>query len=436
MHFVCKTCRVSVCPACVLVNHHDRTQHDIKDVKTVHREWLNEMGSKIQNAETDIAKKQRSCQRLNKTQHKIKLVQRNQEKEIDKAATAAKTDVDKLCADLKSEVRRKYEATYLEYEDRKEKLLKRVNDLKMIVKDGKASVDVTKSHEFVTHQYNAVTEKLKAVQLHDQEHLDSGVSQVQFEIEPSAHDDDEAVQLYDQGHLDSGVSQVEFKREPLAYRFHGDLETNYVLVKNVEGVERKLQHMNILYRGDGRNKRNVASNKNGTVLAICDQGGQVIVFKFTKQSDGEFKISNPDLTHACKYGGEYKYAAWGRQSSKPVANDIDVADCCIYATTFMSILKFSSSGEFQGVLYQKHDYVRYVRSGDEYGPHFNCITTTPDGRIVVGDRGNPKSKPSIIILTPDGKIQKELELEIQPTDIAAISNIYKSCAGRRSSWWS
>ena len=106
----------------------------------------------------------------------------------------------------------------------------------MIGKDSKASMDVTKSRGFVT-QYNAMTEKLKAVQLHDQGHLDCGVNQVEFEMEPSTHWflDDKAMQLHDQGLLDSGVSQVEFKMEPLAYRFHVDVEANYIPTKNIKG---------------------------------------------------------------------------------------------------------------------------------------------------------------------------------------------------------
>ena len=361
MHFICETCSVIVCQACVLVNHRDQTKHQIKDIN--HKVRLKYMKQKISKVKEVFAECEKECLDMEVTEQNITFSIASEEKKIDAAGIKAKVKVDKQCSDLKTELRKQHEPKLQECQRQKKMLQERANDLQRVL-TGARQLEALTSQEFV-QQYNMLEEKLASIQTQ------------------------ERTLIYPE--------DVRFKTEPLKFQLGSirSVEKNTaekVVMKSTKDRKRKLK-LCVEMNNFTNTVDCVASNHSGSVLAISELGSNLVLIY-------------------CKQNEEYEYK---RQSSLNVPRAKDehglwcnqvaiAADETIYVARHRRIHKYTSSGEYQKVIFIGEDKTT-----------LSYIVTTPNGKIVIAS-----NEHAIILLTCDGDVEKTVQTEYLPLAIAVI----------------
>ena len=81
LHFYCLTCQVTVCQACLVLNH-EWPKHKIKSVKDVHQEKMKIMDATVKRNEKLIADFRKSSQHVTDCEQKIHAFIKRSEEEI------------------------------------------------------------------------------------------------------------------------------------------------------------------------------------------------------------------------------------------------------------------------------------------------------------------------------------------------------------------
>ena len=88
LYFYCLTCQVTVCQACLVLNH-ERSKHQIKSMKDVHEEKIKIMEATVKRHEKLIADFRKSSQHVTDCERKIHACIKQSGEDIDRATAVA-----------------------------------------------------------------------------------------------------------------------------------------------------------------------------------------------------------------------------------------------------------------------------------------------------------------------------------------------------------
>ena len=372
MHFYCTTCHTFVCRACTVTNHKQH-QHQIQEVKVLHREQMQQVTATITKLEQDALLCKKTSREISGTKLQILSSIQTEDAKIDQALALL---MEKACAEsdaLKAEIRRTFEPKLKQCQEGETSVQKRAEELQRAVTDARAVMTATSSHDFVI-QHKSLMDKLKALPSgpsHDEEQIQYQPGEVEFKAEQVMT-------------LKLGTITIKQGRQPVARK------------RNTVGLVRKMTKSAEL-GGFTRAIISIASNRAGDILANSD--GTNAVHIYCKQSNGQYKKqSSLNVTGSKFDGSQYCYVTIAPDEGYfIVAND-------------RRIHMYSQSGKYQHVCYTAPE-----------GAKLSCISTMKDGRIIAGNNADDV----ITLHTPDGMtLMKTINTRIQLVCITAINNTH------------
>ncbi|XP_072036174.1 uncharacterized protein [Amphiura filiformis] len=162
LHFYCVTCKVLVCQACVLLEH-DKSTHEIKGVKAIYTEKLQQMKDRIQNANDEAKKNEHSVQQVLQLTKQGEESTAVTEKEIDRAMEVAHAKVNESGKALKIQLTELNQKHLLGYQKQKEDLERANQALGDMVAEAGSVMEAT-PYEYVA-KHDQLEEKFEATEL-------------------------------------------------------------------------------------------------------------------------------------------------------------------------------------------------------------------------------------------------------------------------------
>ena len=381
MHFYCSTCHIFVCRACTVINH-KQPQHQIQEVKVLHREQMQQLNATITKLEQDALICEKKSREIGRTKQQILSSIQAEETKIDRALELL---MEKACAesdDLKAEIQRKIEPKLKQCQEGETSLQKRAEELQGAVTNARVVMTVTSSHDFVI-QHKSLMDKLTATGPSHEEQIQYQPGEVEFKAE--------------QVTLKLGTITIKQEgRQPVARK------------KNTDGLALKLNPIPAVLHGFHHCMWSIASNRAGDILAISEGiGTQAAVHTYSKQSNGQYKKKSSLNVTGSKFNGSQNcYVTIAPDERYFVAND-------------RRIHMYSQSGRYQRVCNTARE-----------GANLTYISTMTDGRIIAGDYRYKNRENGITLLshTPDGihvvTQIKKINTSIPPARITTINNTH------------
>ncbi|XP_072022578.1 uncharacterized protein [Amphiura filiformis] len=163
LHFYCVTCRVLVCQACGFLDH-DKSTHEIKGVKTIYAEKLQQMKDRIQSANIEKKKNKHLVQQVLKLKKQVKESTAETEQEIDRAKDDAVAKVIESGKTIKTQLRELRQKHLLGYQKQEEELDRDNQALGKVIAEAGRVMESATPYEYVT-KHDQLEEKFEEIQL-------------------------------------------------------------------------------------------------------------------------------------------------------------------------------------------------------------------------------------------------------------------------------
>ena len=401
---------------------------------SIHRQQkLNAMKVEISKAEQYCLECQRAAAELEKTEKQILTYTAYEECKISKAAEVAKCRIDRQSADLKAQVRKMHESQLGECRRQKVALQEKVKLMQSLVFNAKATMGATSSE--ILKKSELLSKELKALQQGNGRGVyQYSPGEVKFKIDPLIVSFGD-IKLGDVEVTSGSLTETNAKGlggAQIQSDFADDTTNTSVIAqnipevtrlsprrwekiispayseiaeKNAEGMTRQLE-LFFAFQGLQSCVQNISTNESGSVLAVSERSGNVV--------------------HVChrQANGEYE-----RKFCLNVPKDYGTGPCLVtikedrgfFVARDRAIHMYSAAGDYL----KSGLNVRCETNGrpSDSDLSFICITSTPDGRIILGDFKGVSSKLSALeIRTPDGNLIRTIPMDTFPVDIAAVDN--------------
>ena len=379
----CFTCDAFVCQQCSAAANHDKDnhdQHDVKDLELVRGENTKKLLLVIKKLEQASRSWERKAIKITDQERRIMSGIRTEEEKIDLAVTSAVAIARDQGNAFKTEIRAKHANTLWQCRGQTELMQKRLRRIGDAVDYARAVMSAPSCHDFLM-QHRALGRKLDEMERAD-------MPQTEDELSTQHNNEEEKEEKEKE-------EKVEFKADGMTVKIgviHLKRGGYNAIPRSTAGLRRKLVFVADLRSFAGW-VTSLASSKSGDILAISERKK---VHIYRSKTDVGYAMHTKFKLPGDRYDTSHLAMA---------------SNGNLLVTKGSNILTFTTTGEFLGRMTSAIKGIKLVK--------LSCIATMPDGRIVVGDKG----QSVIVVYSPEGtKLLKYFDTPIKPRNITAVGD--------------
>ncbi|XP_072022278.1 uncharacterized protein [Amphiura filiformis] len=157
VHFYCTTCKATACQACIVLKHEPRTRHDIKDVNELYAEQVEEMHMILVKAGKSTGQWEKAAREVEDQEENFKLLLLMEEQKIDTLIES----VQEQGRRIKEEMRNRSAVHLQNFESKREELLQTASDITIAATNARKVKESTSCQDYVPKHDKIAKELLK-----------------------------------------------------------------------------------------------------------------------------------------------------------------------------------------------------------------------------------------------------------------------------------